>query len=474
MKRRKLNLNLLIALFAALVMIPAFTLCDDSSESRARNNSQNNELQSGDSGPGNTDFTLAANHTINGVVHVKTLTERKGGRSPLEFFFGPQEREQERQPQEGMGSGVIITADGYIVTNHHVIAEADEIEVTLHDQRTYSAEVVGQDPNTDIAILKIDETDLSFIDIGNSDDLEVGEWVLAVGNPFGLTSSVTAGIISAKERSLGALQGGDMPIESFLQTDAAVNMGNSGGALVNLKGELIGVPTLIISPTRTYIGNSFAIPSVIVERVKDDIIEFGEVRRGILGVSIRDVTSELAEEEGIETIEGVYVEYVINGSAAGQAGVQRGDVILEVNGNPVNSPSGLQLEISRHHPGERVELLIMRDGSRSELTAELITMEEHNELVMQQQESLLGATFRMVPEDLKEKLELPGGVQVTEIESGQLQSAGMREGFIIVGINNQLVQQPSHVLQLLEDYSGNVVIQGVYPDGSSATYAFNI
>ncbi len=425
---------------------------------------------------GNLNFTYAAERTVHGVVHVKTIREReiRQIRDPFEFFFGPRERQEEPEPEVGFGSGVIITKDGYIVTNAHVIRGADEIEVTLNDQRSFSAEVQGKDPNTDLAILKIDETDLPYINFGSSDDLRIGEWVLAVGNPFGLTSTVTAGIISAKERTLGVIQEAEMPLESFLQTDAAVNVGNSGGALVNLRGELLGIPTLIISPTRTHIGTAFAIPSSIVKRVKEDIIEYGEVRRGVLGVTISEVTSELAAEKELEEISGVYVEGTVDGSAADKAGIRKGDVILEVNGNEVNSTGELQEQIHLNHPGDEIQLIIRRNGRSIDITAQLLGMEEHRELVMRQEESLLGATFRMVPEELKEELGLPGGVQVIEIGAGELQAVGMREGFIIVGVNKQLVSEPAHIRRLLEDFSGNVFIEGIYPDGTESVYAFSL
>ena len=475
MKTKNIGMNFLVALIAAIIVFFTFTILGIAPGNNTTNNLQSQARQPNtpdNFDPGDLDFTAVAEQTIEGVVHVKIIREREEG--ILEFFFGPGEREQEPEPDEGIGSGVIVSDDGYIVTNHHVIAGAEDIEVTLHDQRTFNAEVQGADPNTDIAVLKIDETGLPYINFGNSDDLETGEWVMAVGNPFGLTSSVTAGIISAKERTLGVLQEGEMPIESFLQTDAAVNVGNSGGALVNLRGELVGVPTLIISPTRTHIGTAFAVPSAIVEIVKDDIIEYGEVRRGILGVSIREVTSELAAEEGLDEIEGIYVERVMDGSAADQAGIQRGDLIIEVNGNEVDSPGELQQRVGRHQPGDRIEISLIREGREMDLTAELMSMNEQRKLVMQQEETLLGATFKMVPEELMEDLNLPGGVQVTELEPGELQATGMQEGFIIVAVNGQIISEPAHIIHLLEDYSGNVIMEGVYPDGTGATYAFNL
>ena len=479
MKLKKIVVNLIIVMAIGIIAGFSYSVIDRLSNGNITSQNINPDWQANlpdKPDPGNLDFTYAAERTIHGVVHVKTIREReiRQIRDPFEFFFGPRERETDPEPEIGFGSGVIVTEDGYIVTNAHVIRGADEIEVTLNDQRSFSAEVQGTDPNTDIAMLKIDETNLPYISFGSSDDLRVGEWVLAVGNPFGLTSSVTAGIISAKERTLGVLREGEMPLESFLQTDAAVNVGNSGGALVNLSGELLGIPTLIISPTRTHIGTAFAIPSSIVKRVKEDIIEYGEVRRGVLGVTIMEVTSELASEKGLDEIAGVYVESAVDGSAADKAGIRGGDVIMEVNGNAVNSTGELQEQISRNHPGDEVEIIIQRNGRSVELTAQLLGMEEHRELVLKQEESLLGATFRMVPEELQEELNLPGGVQVIEIEPGELQAVGMREGFIIVGVNKQLVSEPAHIRRLLEDYSGNVFIEGVYPDGTESVYAFSL
>jgi serine protease Do len=477
MKTRNLGLNFLIALAAALIVFFTFSLLGNSPVEDVSNNPpvryQQNMPENYD--PGAIDFTWAASHTINAVVHVQTERKREDGPETIfDFFFGPREREQEQEPVEGMGSGVILTENGYIVTNYHVIAEADNIEVTLHDQRSFTAEVMGIDPDTDLAILKIDGSGFPYITIGNSDELQVGEWVLAVGNPFGLNSSVTAGIISAKERTLGVLQGAEMPIESFLQTDAAVNMGNSGGALVNLRGELVGIPTLIISPTRTNIGTAFAVPSSIVRRVHEDIMEFGEVRRGILGVSVRPVTPEIASQQGLDAIEGVYVEGTVRGSAADEAGVISGDVILGINGVSVNSPGELQQEVASHQPGETVDISLVRDGSEMEFSARLLSVDQHRELIMQQEETLLGATFRMVPEEITEQFNLPGGVQVSEVRPGELQEAGIREEFILIAINRQLINEPSHVLLLLEDYEGDVIIEGLYPDGTPATYTFRL
>ncbi len=477
MKAGNIIINLLMAIVGGILAVVIYTRVDDT-PSRALARPDTTTWHASlpqDFDPDNLDFTYAAEQTVFGVVHVKTTRQQEGRQAmdPFEFFFGPRDRE-EPEPQVGFGSGVIISSDGAIVTNHHVIRGADAVEVTLNDGRTFEANVQGTDPNTDIALLKIDATNLPYLEFGSSDALRIGEWVLAVGNPFGLTSSVTAGIISAKERALGVLSEGQMPIESFLQTDAAVNMGNSGGALVNLRGELVGIPTLIISPTRTNIGNAFAVPSSIVKRVTDDIREFGEVRRGVLGVSIMGVTSELAQERDLEEIEGVYVESVVDGSAADQAGIEPGDVILEVDGKAVNSTVALQQAIGLHKPDDQVEMVVKRNGRTRELTARLMSLEEHQELLREQEEEFLGATLRMAPQEIMDKFNLSNGVQVVELERGTLSETGMRAGFIIIAINNVPISQPGDVARLLEDYSGNVYIEGVYPSGTGAVYTFSL
>ncbi len=478
MKAKHIFTYLIIAIIGSLIAVFTYIRVEDSRSDTAGVTMQRPVWQANmpeDYDSENMDFTYAAERTVHGVVHVKTLRERERReiQDPFEFFFGPRERE-DPEPEVGFGSGVIVTPDGYIVTNYHVIQEADEIQVTLHDQRTFQAEVMGEDPDTDIAMLKIDSDNLPYISFGDSGELNIGEWVLAVGNPFGLTSSVTAGIISAKERTLGVLHEGEMPLESFLQTDAAVNVGNSGGALVNLKGELVGVPTLIVSPTRTHIGTAFAVPSGIVKSIKEDIVEFGEVRRGVLGVSIMEVTSELAEEKDLDDLDGVYVESAVEGGAADQAGIRSGDVIKKVNGNEVNSSGELQQEVRRFHPGDDVTLTVIRNGREMEVKSTLISMEEHQEILMQQEEELLGATFRMVPEEIKERLNLPHGVKIVDLEPGELHTAGVREGFIIVAINQQRVSEPGDVVRLLEDFSGNVYLEGVYPDGTGAMYGLSL
>lgn len=310
------------------------------------------------------DFTEAAERSVEAVVHVKTkYYQQQQYADPFyQFFFGrPQ---QSNQPSAmASGSGVILSDDGYIVTNNHVIEGAGDIEVVLNDKRTFAARLIGRDPNTDLALLKIEATGLPTIQIGNSDELKVGEWVLAVGNPFNLTSTVTAGIVSAKARSINILDA-DMKIESFIQTDAAVNPGNSGGALVNTRGELVGINTAIASQTGSYAGYAFAIPTAIMQKVVGDLRQFGSVQRALLGIRMMDINQEVKDHFGLDSMQGVYVAEVVRGSAADKAGMQSGDVIVQVDGHSINSSSQLQEQIGRKNPGDQVVVLVRR-GSRS-------------------------------------------------------------------------------------------------------------
>ena len=310
------------------------------------------------------DFTQAAERSVEAVVHVKTKYYRQQQYvDPFyQFFFG--RPKQSQQPSAmASGSGVILSNDGYIVTNNHVIEDANEIEVVLNDKRTFAAQLIGTDPNTDLALLKIEATNLPTIEIGNSDDLRVGEWVLAVGNPFNLTSTVTAGIVSAKARSINILNS-DMKIESFIQTDAAVNPGNSGGALVNTRGELVGINTAIASQTGSYAGYAFAIPTAIMQKVVADLRQYGTVQRALLGIRMLDITQQVKDQLSLESMEGVYVGEVISGSAADKAGMKAGDVIVQVDGRPINASSQLQEQIGRKNPGDQITILVRR-GHRS-------------------------------------------------------------------------------------------------------------
>jgi serine protease Do len=432
---------------------------------------------------GDTDFTVAAELTVNAVVHVKVKAEvqgnRFGGRDPIfEYFFGPQFRQQQPpQLREGAGSGVIISDDGYIVTNNHVIDKSKEIEVVLNDKRSYSAKVVGADPNTDIALLKIEEKNLPYIIFGNSDSLKVGEWVLAVGNPFNLTSTVTAGIVSAKARNINILNAA-MPIESFIQTDAAVNPGNSGGALVNTRGELIGINTAIASSTGAYAGYSFAVPSSIVQKVVSDFRRFGVVQRAVLGVSLDELTADLATKKNIKLVAGAYVAGVSQGSAAEKAGIKEGDVITAINGVAVRKVAELQEQVGRYSPGDKVTVDVVRDNKTLKLKAELKNRQGTTSAVTSDLSiDVLGASFKSVDDAVKSKFGIDYGVEVKSVSRGKFSEAGIKAGYIILKINNLKMSSEEDIKTVLgtvtENQDENKVlwISGFYPNGKTAYFA---
>lgn len=417
------------------------------------------------------DFTIAAQNTVHGVVHVKTQFMQQDYNNPLyDFFFGGKGQQYYQEPAMASGSGVIISKDGYIITNNHVISNADQIEVTLNDKKTYKAELVGTDPTTDIALLKIAGDDLPFLSYGNSDDLQVGEWVLAVGNPFNLTSTVTAGIVSAKARNINILPE-NFAIESFIQTDAAVNPGNSGGALVNTKGDLIGINTAIASRNGSYIGYSFAIPISIVKKVVADIIEFGEVQRAYIGIQIQDLNSEIAKELGLSDIEGVYVAGITEDGAAGKAGIKEGDVVTYIDQVAVNSMAELQEQISKHRPGDKVNVTIKRDNSRKNF--ELVLRNKHgNTDIVKTEDSIYGAKLINLTNNELRRLRLRQGVKIDKLADGKLLEAGVKEGYIITRINQQAVSSVSEAVTMLKNVEGGIFLEGIYSNGRSAYYAF--
>jgi serine protease Do len=423
-----------------------------------------------------SDFTVAAEQAIHSVVHVKTKAMREAySYNPLyEFFYGERQPSQQR-PVMGFGSGVILSEDGYIVTNNHVIQGMDEIEVVLNDKRSFTAEIIGTDRSTDLALLKIDAKNLSPLGFGDSDALKLGEWVLAVGNPYNLTSTVTAGIVSAKARNINILQD-QFPLESFIQTDAAVNPGNSGGALVNTYGELVGINTAIASRTGAFTGYSFAIPVSIVRKVVTDIMEFGNVQRAILGVTIQDITQELAKEKNLKSLVGVYVNGVRDDGAAKDAGIKEGDIILSVNNFPTNTASALQEQVSRYRPGDKVNVLIKRDNKEKPFTVTLRNMEGNTGVVQRDDMiSSLGASFVEARSEELSDLKLKSGVRVVSLSRGKLAQAGVKEGFIITKINNSTISTVNDIRNVLSKIkNGGVYIEGVYPDGSVAYYAFGM
>lgn len=428
------------------------------------------------------DFTNAASLTVHSVVHVKTYFDASPYQGSYysnpfyDFFYGNPRQMPDNDSPRGTGSGVIISEDGYIVTNNHVVEKADKVEVTLNDKRTYSAKIIGTDPNSDLALLKIEEKNLPFVKYGNSDDIKVGEWVLAVGNPFNLTSTVTAGIVSAKARELNILSS-NYKIESFIQTDAAVNPGNSGGALVNTSGELVGINSAIASNTGSFTGYSFAIPANIVRKVVNDLLEYGEVQRGFIGVSIRDIDSKLANEKGLDQIKGVYVESLTENGSAKDAGIQKGDVITKIGSVNVNSAPELQEQVSRYRPGDKINVTVLRDDKEKVLSVTLKNKKGNTEVVKREVNeiiSLLGADFENVPSKDLNRLRIEGGVKVKRLGSGKLRGSGIKEGFIVTRIDRKPIESTDDLVSSLQDKKGAVLIEGVYPNGMSAYYAFGL
>jgi Do/DeqQ family serine protease len=477
MKGKGLITTLLVALFGALAGLFIYTRFLDrdklvtGSEKEKQMIEENARYTSMVPQSGVNDFTFAAEQTVHGVVHVKTKTTVSSSYSnPLyEFFYGP----GAGQPREvrGFGSGVIVTADGYIVTNNHVIEEADEVDVTLNDKRTFAAEVVGRDPSTDIAVLKVKATGLPYIRFGNSDAIRLGEWVLAVGNPFNLTSTVTAGIVSAKGRSLGLLDN-QYRIESFIQTDAALNQGNSGGALVNVRGELIGISTAIISPSGAYAGNSFAVPASIVKKVYEDLKEFGEVQRGLMGVNITDVTSEIADRENLKAIKGVYLTGVIEDGAAKAAGLEERDVIIAINGEPVETTADLQEKVGRYRPGDKLEVTYLRKGKESKKNVVLRNIEGGTGVVAPgaQSSSVFGATFTPLTAGEKSQFKITDGVKITSISDGRFRDLGFSKGTVIVDVNGQKVNSGSDIRRATSEGKSLTSVEGFTPDGTYFKY----
>ena len=428
------------------------------------------------------DFTTAAEMTVNAVVYVTTesIESSQGNmKDPYyHFFYG---RPMPPQSVRSSGSGVIISADGYIVTNNHVVQNAENIEITMNDKQNFKASVIGNDPTTDLALLKIEANDLPFIGYGNSDEIRVGEWVLAVGNPFNLTSTVTAGIVSAKGRNINIL-GADprtnsSAIESFIQTDAAVNPGNSGGALVNTRGQLVGINSAIQSTTGSYVGYSFAIPSNIVKKVVEDLKEFGTVQRAYIGVNIRDIDKKLGTEMDLPDLKGVYVQSVFEKGAAEEAGIEKGDVIVKVGNTQVNKVSELQEQISQFRPGDEVLITLKRSGKELEKKMTLRNLEGNTAYVKKEQKDIidkLGARLENPDKDELGKLKLRGGVKVVQLWSGKLMQAGVQEGFIITKVDGQPVDNRADLLKYLEGRKGGVLLGGLYPNGKERYYGFGL
>lgn len=430
------------------------------------------------------DFTQAAESTVNAVVSIRTTTEVKsrGYQDPIfEFFFGPGHGQREQRPQSGLGSGVIVSSDGYIVTNNHVIEGADKLEVTLNDNRSFNGRIIGADPTTDLALVKIEADNLPTVKFGNSDNLKIGEWVLAVGNPFGLTSTVTAGIVSAKARRIsGGMNRGQLGIESFIQTDAAVNPGNSGGALVNTAGELVGINTAIFSQTGNYAGYSFAIPSSIVSKVIADLRQYGTVQRAVMGVSFQEITSELAKEKKLDVHEGVYVAEVRDRSAAFEAGVEVGDVITAIDGKKITNGSSLQEQIGRFNPGDKIKVTLRRNGKDMIVDMTLKNNQGNTEVTKAVDFASMGAVFKELTDTQKRELNVRNGVEVVAVKDGKFKSAGIRDGFVILDINNATITSVKDVEKIFDSITRSnserkvMFITGIYPNGKLMYYAVDL
>ena len=428
--------------------------------------------------PEGLNFVYASEVSMPSVVHIRSTYEGSGysSRNPLDDmfrdYFGDRFRDRS-EPRRGRstGSGVIISEDGYIVTNNHVIDNADDIEVLLNDNRTYAAKIVGTDPTTDLALLKVEETGLPFLTFANSDDLRIGEWVLAVGNPFEFRSTVTAGIVSQKARNINILRGSDLSIEAFIQTDAAVNPGNSGGALVDLKGRLVGINTAIATHTGSFEGYSFAVPASLVKKVMDDLLEFGVVQRALLGVSIVNVNAQLAEERDLNVLTGVYIARVNEGSSADDAGIEQGDVIVEVGGVEVKNVSELQEQIARKRPGDIVSVKYIRDGKTKTVSTTLKNTMGNTRIVEARNSIVIeGASFEDITDAEKEELEIDGGAKLSDLGNGKWKNAGVDLGFIITSIDKKKIMNVQDLRNALLNKSGGTLIEGIYPNGEEAFY----
>jgi len=482
MKGKYLAGAVFMALIGAAIALFAYTAMDKKQESVAVKDSSHIEtpdahaiLTAFQMQEGQVDFTYAAEQTVHAVVHVRTKTMVSQPQNPiLEWFYGEQYGSRQREVA-GFGSGVIISADGYIITNNHVIEDAGNIEVKLNDNRVFNAELIGRDPSTDIALLKVKATDLSFLKYGDSENLKVGEWVLAVGNPFNLTSTVTAGIVSAKGRSLGLLNS-DYRIESFIQTDAALNVGNSGGALVNTRGLLVGITSAIYSPSGAYAGNSFAIPVSIVKKVIDNLREFGEVQRAIIGVNIADVTSEDAEKYSLKEIRGALITNVVDGGSAADANIKANDVIIKLDGVNINSVSELQEQIGKHRPGDRVSVTYVRNGRETTVPITLKNVAGNTNVVPvgMGTGSIFGARIELLSQTDKRTYNTDHGVKVIEVNEGLFRDLGLRRGTIILRVNDKKINNTEDIRSATNNNEKSLKsIQGIAPDGRMFNYQFD-
>ena len=454
---------------------------DKSSAQRPTDTQQNIPIQStnyASTVPQNVNFVDAADKSVNAVVHIKTEINVKAQSyhdffDPLrEYLYGDRGR---NQSFVAYGSGVVISSDGYIATNNHVVENADKISVTFNNREELQAQLIGRDPTTDLALIKVDASQLPFLSFGNSDELKVGEWVLAVGNPFNLTSTVTAGIVSAKARNINIL-GGASSIESFIQTDAAVNRGNSGGALVNTRGELIGINAAIASHTGVYEGYSFAIPANLAKKVVEDLKNYGEIQRAYLGVQLRDIDAEFADKLGLSQVNGVYVAEVVNNSGAMEAGIEDGDIIVAINGTITNTFSELVGSIGQYRPGDKVIVSVNRNGELIDYDVILRNQDNTTSIVKAEETFFnknLSVSLQKVSKLSLDNMHLKSGLSITEIKPGVLQRGGISEGFIITEVNGKAVNSKNDLEDALSESNNNRVrLIGIYPNGMKVSYEF--
>ena len=423
------------------------------------------------------DFTYAAESAVDAVVYVKvvsTQTQQQAPSSIFDFFFGfPEGGMPQQRERVGSGSGVIIREDGYIVTNNHVIDGATRIEVTLNNNQTYPATLVGTDPATDVALLKVEATGLPVIPFGDSDKLRLGEWVIAIGSPYDLRSTITAGIVSAKGRSMPS--NGEFKIESFIQTDAAVNPGNSGGALVDKAGNLVGINTAIISQTGSYTGYSFAVPSNIVKKIAYDLMDFGSVKRAVLGISMMPIDDKIAEELKLSSRNGVYIGEVSKSGAADKAGIKAGDVLIAIDSTKITNPASVQEAVSRFSPGDNAVVTVLRDGKELELDVTFKGTSQDTGTVSEDGSiAFYGSSIKAADEETLERFGLKSGVQIVELGPGKLMEAGAVEGFIILYVNDHPVKTPQEVIDIVKKSKRTVFIEGVTPSGRTGYFGFGV
>ena len=424
------------------------------------------------------DFTYAAESAVDAVVYVKvsaTQTMQQAPSSIFDFFFGfPQQGAPQQREKVGSGSGVIIREDGYIVTNNHVIEGATKIEVTLNNNQTYQATLVGTDPATDVALLKIEANGLPVVPFGDSDKLRLGEWVIAIGSPYDLRSTITAGIVSAKGRSMPNYSG-EFKIESFIQTDAAVNPGNSGGALVDKAGNLVGINTAIISQTGSYAGYSFAVPVNIVKKIVYDLMDYGSVQRAVLGITMQEIDDKIADELKLSSRNGVYIVEVSKSGAADKAGIKAGDVLIAIDSTMLTNSASVQEAVSRFSPGDEAVVTVIRDGKQKKLDVKFKgTAKENGTKSDDGSVAFYGSSIKAASEETLAKLGIKNGVEIVELGPGKLMEAGATEGFVIMYVNDHPVKTPEDIIEIVKKSRRTVFIEGVTPSGRTGYFGFGV